>query len=197
MTMLYDPLLRRDFLHMTRNRLLERVTAPVEEPVTLDEAKLYLRVDTTKDDTLIGDLIVAARMVAEGWLRRSLISQSWKMAFDGGIAGSVGLAMGPVSAITGVTVVNQDGGSRTLDGGSYWLNAARSALVTGGAVMGFRVEVTYVAGYGADTDAVPRPIKQGMLSHIGAMYDHRGEDGGMALPEQAMALYAPFREVHV
>ncbi|MBY0407045.1 MAG: head-tail connector protein, partial [Rickettsiales bacterium] len=55
-----------------RSRLLERATAPVAEPLTLAETKLYLRVSGGDEDALIGDMIASARIMAEQWLRRSL-----------------------------------------------------------------------------------------------------------------------------
>ena len=64
-----------------RERRLERITAPASEPVTLAEAKLYLRVDGTSEDSLISDLIVAARLSEETWLKLSLITHSWKLVY--------------------------------------------------------------------------------------------------------------------
>ena len=46
-------------------RSLTTLTEPVNEPVTLVEAKAYLRVDTTDEDTLIATLITAARQWVE------------------------------------------------------------------------------------------------------------------------------------
>lgn len=192
-----DLLVTRDPLRLVRNRLLQSMTPPGSEPVTLTEAKLYLRVDNTNDDTLIADLITAARVFAEGWLRRSLISQAWKIAFDCGIPDSVWLPMGPVTSVSSVTVFNKDNSSQAADSSTYWLNAAQNALMLNSVLIGFRVEIIYAAGYGSSESDVPRPIKQGMLSHIAAMYDSRGEDGDAALPEQAAALYMPFREVRL
>jgi uncharacterized phiE125 gp8 family phage protein len=61
---------------------IKLITAPIAEPVTLPEAKLHLRVDTTDDDTLITTLITAAREMAETITRRALVSQQWKIVAD-------------------------------------------------------------------------------------------------------------------
>lgn len=196
MSIPYDYLLSRNPLQMTRPQLLRRVTAPASEPVSVSEAKLYLRVDSTAEDTLIGDLITAARMVAEGWLKQSLIAQTWKLAFDDGVKNSVFLPMGPVTSIASVVAFAQDGGSQAVSANGYWLNAAMNALVMDAPLLSFRVEITYNTGYGAAAD-VPKPIKQGMLAHIADLYENRGEAGNAVLPAQAAALYMPFREVQL
>jgi uncharacterized phiE125 gp8 family phage protein len=60
------------------------VTAPSVEPVSLAEAKLHLRVETsmTDDDTLIQALIVSARTLGEQITRRAFITQQWKLVLD-------------------------------------------------------------------------------------------------------------------
>lgn len=55
------------------------VTAPVLEPVTLTEAKSFLRVDTTADDAYITDLITASREAIEKALRRTLLTTTLKL----------------------------------------------------------------------------------------------------------------------
>lgn len=53
------------------------VTTPASyEPISLSEAKLYLRVDFDEDDTLINRLIHAARLEAEHVMHRSLATQT-------------------------------------------------------------------------------------------------------------------------
>ena len=44
---------------------LKLVTAPAMEPMSLDEAKTYLRVEHNDEDEFIAGLIVAARQAAE------------------------------------------------------------------------------------------------------------------------------------
>lgn len=54
------------------------------EPLTLAEAKVYLRVDTsdTTDDALISSLIIAARKAVENFTGRRLINQTWNFWLD-------------------------------------------------------------------------------------------------------------------
>ncbi len=183
-------------MNQTRKHLLARMTAPASEPVTLAEAKLYLRVDNTADDTLIGDMIVAARMAAEHFLRRSLVTQAWKVSYDDYVDVCTPLPMGPVTAITAVESVARDGSTQTVATTAYTLNAAQDAVNFDFIVIGFRVDITYATGYGS-ASAVPAPIKQGLLAHIASMYDTRGESVDFALPPQAMRLYMPYREVRL
>lgn len=60
------------------------VSAPAEEPVSLEEARGFCRVDSDfyDDDALISSLIVAARQDAEKITWRALVTQSWRMVVD-------------------------------------------------------------------------------------------------------------------
>jgi uncharacterized phiE125 gp8 family phage protein len=171
------------------------VTAPASEPVSLAEAKLYLRVDGVSEDTLISDLIVAARMSAENFLRRSLVTQSWKLAYNDYVDYEVALPMPPVVSVASVVIKERDGDSQTFDAGNYYLNAAKNKLIFDTTPTGFLIEITYNTGYGSSSQ-IPQPIKYGILAHIAALYDERGLLG-QAMPAQVSALYAPFREVNI
>lgn len=48
----------------------------ITEPISLSDAKLYLRVDDTAEDILIGHLITAAREFAERHENRLLVARS-------------------------------------------------------------------------------------------------------------------------
>ena len=180
----------------TASRLLTRVSAPSSEPITLSEAKLYLRIDHNLEDALINDLIMAARMQAEQWLRRSLITQSWKLGYDDGNMSAVPLPMGPVIDITSVTLILSDGSTQLLAADAYKLNEARNTLAFTNMVAGLPFEIVYSAGY-SDATYIPRPIKLGMLAGIASMYDGRADTGEGAIPAQALGLYAPYREVYL
>jgi hypothetical protein len=57
-------------------------TAPVCEPVSLDEAKAFLRVTSTSEDDLITELITAAREWCEEYCRRSFINKGYVQYLD-------------------------------------------------------------------------------------------------------------------
>lgn len=57
-------------------------TPPVNEALDFVDTKNYLRVEVTEDDYLIKAFISAARRHTEQFLRRSLITQTWRRYLD-------------------------------------------------------------------------------------------------------------------
>lgn len=171
------------------SRRLERVVLPATEPLTLAEAKLYLRVDGSSEDTLITQLMDAARETAEAYLRRSLITQQWKLSYEGYFPQRVYLSMGPVTSIVRVSKKTKAGTVTDISTTAYYLGVPDQLVLTE-LVAEHLVEVVYGAGYGTASD-VPQAIRQGMLAHIAAMFDSRSEAG--SLPETSKALYQPYR----
>ncbi len=54
--------------------------APAVEPLSLAEAKAFLRVETSDDDEVIGTLIAGSRIHVEAQTRRALITQNWRIS---------------------------------------------------------------------------------------------------------------------
>lgn len=167
------------------------VTVPESEPFTISDAKLYLRVDGATEDTLIGNMIVAARMAAEQYLRRSLITQVRKLAYNETAPSWISLPFGPVQAVSSIKLIDVEGDEVTVNSNSYRLTAGNEAIVSDVALTGNRIEIVYMAGYG-NAAAVPEALKQGMLAHVAAFYEGRGGEG---VPDMAQALYQPYRVV--
>lgn len=197
-------------------------SAPATEPVTLSEAKAWLRIDTTDDDAIITILIATARSSAEEFLRRSLITQSWKLTLDlsgaglnelgegvydlpisalyGGLPSAIPLPKGPVSGISSVTTYDLSNTSAVFASANYRLDSSGDRLILGyGAMWPSNIrpqagcEIIYVAGYGTSSD-VPRPIKTGILIHVASLYEQRGMcEDAMDLPAGAKQLYGQYR----
>lgn len=79
---------------------LTRTVVPADEPVTLDDAKAHLRVesDVHDDDPLILSLVSAARQYVEEVSGRSLITQTWRLALAG-FPGATGVLGVPVYGV--------------------------------------------------------------------------------------------------
>ena len=175
-----------------RHRGLVRIVAPAAEPITLGETKAFLRVVQGDDDGRISDMLIAARTLAEQWLKRSFVTQSWKLTFADCMTSGSRLPMGPVASITSVTTTTEDGTPTTIADTSYALSVVKDEIVLDNTLYADRIDVTYVAGYGA-SNQLPKPIKLGLLSHVAAMYD--GTAAMAPIPDHVLSLYMPFREL--
>ncbi len=158
------------------------VTPPASEPVSLSEAKGHVRVEITDDDAYIGDLLVAAREWGENYQGRSWISRTLALTLDEFPTPPFRLPMGPVQSVESVKYTGSDGVEATVDPALYYLDdAGRLCLAYGASWPSVTlrpyggVAVTYVAGYGADAESVPRRFKQAVLLLVGHWYEHREE----------------------
>jgi uncharacterized phiE125 gp8 family phage protein len=177
---------------------LQLITPPAIEPVTLDEAKLHLKVDTTDDDALIATLITAARVRAEWHTGRAWITQSWMLWRDCW-ADCVEIPLPPLQTVTAVTVYAPDGTATVIDPSTYTVDAASQpariafsciAPIALRAING--VAIAFDAGYGATADTVPAPVREAILEIVAELYANRG-DGPAEISTISQALLAPYR----
>lgn len=64
------------------NSKLTRLVDATVEPITLAQAKLYLRVEVSADDDMISDMISAARIECERIGDRSYVATTWQLTLD-------------------------------------------------------------------------------------------------------------------
>jgi uncharacterized phiE125 gp8 family phage protein len=189
--------------HWRSSMPLTLTTPPATEPLTLAEAKLHLKVDTTDDDTLITCLIAAARARAEWHTGRAFITQTWTLHLDAWPeCGVIELPLPPLQSVTSIVTTARDNTTTTLDPSLTTVDiaAARIALAENTAPpTNLRsinaIATTFTAGYG-DATSVPPDIKQALLALTAAMYANRGELAD-DLPARALALLAPYRILHL
>ena len=178
---------------------IQLVTPPTEEPVSLLEAKLHLRVDFDEDDMLIASLITAARQAAETLTGRQLTTARWKQVLDcfpgpslmGVPAGqtftlpghAILLAKAPVQSVVSINYLDMGSMNQTMSALTYTVDAAcEPARIT--PVFGQiwpiclsqigAVSVTFDAGYGTASQ-VPEGIKSWIKLRVGSLYAHREE----------------------
>lgn len=181
---------------------LQIITPPAIEPVTLDEAKAYLKVDTGDDDALIGALIAAARTRSEWHIGRALLTQSWILWLDcWPVDGIAEIPLPPLQGVSAVTLYAPDGSASVFDASRYFVDVASQP---GGVVFDCSnapianlrsrdaLAIAFTAGYGAAASDVPAPVKQAILVIVAGLYANRG-DGPASEPPAAQALLAPYR----
>ncbi len=174
---------------------LRLVTPPEDEPLTLAQAKAFLRIEHTADDDTITAAISAARQYAESYLRMALLPQSWEYCVANPCATVLKLPLGPADAITAITVTNAAGDTATLGTSLYRLSVDGFGVHFESVPQGEVLTVAYSAASYAAVEDIPALILQGMLHHIAVMLESR--DGSAPLPVQAAGCYAPFRRVRL
>ena len=183
---------------------LELTTPSAVEPVTLDEAKAHLRVDTADDDALITALISAARARAEWHTGRAFVTQSWTLWLDGW-PGIIEIPLPPLQSVASVTAYALDDSATVLDAATYQVDTASSpARLTlkpnAAPPAALRrinaIAVAFTAGYGDAGSDVPAPVREAILKIVANFYVNRG-DAAAVTPAEALALLAPYRIVSV
>ncbi len=179
------------------------LNGPAAEPLTLVEAKVFLRVEHPDDDDVIGALIAASRIHVEAQTRRALITQSWRITLDRWPAdGRLPVRPAPLQALSDARVYDEDGGTRSIDVQAFTIDGGASALAfapwglpqPGRLAAGIELDVT--VGYGDAASAVPEPLRQAVRLLVAHWYDNRGLAtlGTVTiLPSTVAALIAPYR----
>lgn len=185
---------------------LKSLLPPAVEPLSLAEVKQYLRLDNDAEDPLIDALIRAARVAAETYTGRALITQNWRLFIDRWPQeGGLFMPLPPLQTIDEIAMLAPDDSETMLSISQYWVDVAAtpgrvtirpSGLypVPGKNAGGIRIDFT--AGYGDDWNAVPEPLRLGMLQYIAHLYENRG-GSGIAMPLDVIAMWRPYRLVRI
>jgi len=196
-------------------------TEPASEPITLAEAKSYLRVDSSGNDALITSLIVSARKLCEEHMQRAIMSQTLQLFIDtreeiydslweGMRTGPylnyyknyIDLPMPTVTAVTHIKTYDDSDNASVFASSNYYVDNARQparvVLRTGETFptalrVANAIEVQYVTGY-ANANSVPEPIKFSIYQVLTYLYEHRGDmyEGKTSLPVTAAKLLSPY-----
>lgn len=185
------------------------LAGPAAEPVTLAEAKAFLRVDGTAEDSFIGTLITAARLHVEGTTGRALLAQSWRTVCDDWPEDrTVKLPVGPIMSLGEIRVYDMEGMATILALAQFQSETKSMparihlpATIAGMPVLRDRaaIEIDYVAGYGNDVADVPQDLRQALLMLVGYWFEHRDAvviaGSGAVVPGGFDSLVASYRQI--
>ena len=173
---------------------IEVLDEPVAEPVSLQEAKVFLRVVSADEDALVGALVAAARRQIELATGYALVEQTRRLVLDGFPPGGspIPLPMPPLVSVTEIEYVDANGAPQVVSVDDYrvipdgtpglivptvaWPEAASHDA---------SVRVTFTCGFGAqNAEALPEQLAVAVRQLVSHWYDNRTpvEVGTVATP---------------
>jgi len=180
-------------------------TAPASTPITLAEAKAFLRVDSDydDDDTYITSLISVATQVVEQYTRRRLITQTYIIYYDE-FPPYIDLQIGEVASVVEIRYYDENNDLQRLPTNQYDVDTrVRPGRIYQSNTGDFpntyerpnAIEVEFIVG-GSASD-VPAPIVQAIYIIVGRYYENR-QDVVMGtqvneLPLMVEYLLTPYR----
>lgn len=180
---------------------LRRKLDPPTEPVSVQEAKEHLRIDTDWDDDLLFAYIQTAREMIEEYLGRALITQTWDMILDT-LPERVELPRPPVQEVNGVYARDASDNEYEISSDHYTMEEKADLLMLSAQsvvtwpfhrdIAGARIE--FVSGYGDSASDIPPPLRVGILQMVGHLYENRESQ---AIPPGVRQIIQPYRRVRI
>ena len=151
---------------------LEVVIPPENEPVELDEARRFCRIDSdlTEEDALLTTFITAAREQVEVMTGRALAPQTLRMTLDSAPRErSVMLPRVPLIEVEDVTFAGE-----MVEGWTVTTTSVPAVLSYPHAWPAGEMGITFRCGYGAEeTEACPERARQALLFLVSHWYEER------------------------
>lgn len=189
--------------------IVTTLAPPAAEPVSLAEAKEYLRIGGDGEDGLVGSLIAGARARIEALASVAMITRSLRVTMDWWPRGAVEkrtvvMPVRPADELIAVRVFNGSGVAQTVTD-RFKLARGRSARLvwTDGAFPwpGQRyngIEIDYAAGFGEEPDDVAEGLRLAVKRLAAHAYHNRdGDTLNGPLPSDVAGLISPWRRVRL
>ncbi len=182
---------------------------PAAEPVSVADAKAYLRIGNDAEDDLVAGLVAAARARIEAATGLALVHRTVRVKLDRWTCGTVEtrrveLPVRPAASLVSVKVFDAAGEAQTVTD-RFAVEAGHGGKlvwVAGGfpwprqRVGG--IEIDYVAGFGAEGADVPAGLALAVKRL--AAHGYHARDAGLLqdrLPEDVAGLVSPWRRVRL
>tara|TARA_R110000787_G_scaffold285016_2_gene399580 strand:- start:7523 stop:8086 length:564 start_codon:yes stop_codon:yes gene_type:complete len=181
-----------------------QTSSPTSFPVSIQQAKTWLKIDDNNSDAEIAGLIQAATLRAEAYCGRPFIQREYTEYFD-----KFPIVIEPevvtFQSLTSLSYTDGDGANQTFtdtqigEGSKFkkariepaynfdWPSTRDDSLDA--------VKIVYQAGYGANWNYVPETVKQAILYFVGHYFINRMVVGDnlSEIPETAKVLLADER----
>jgi uncharacterized phiE125 gp8 family phage protein len=172
------------------------ITPPAKEPISLEQAKRWLREDSDDQDDVIEDLITVCRLYGENYTRRAYVTQTLELSLPSFPWNTtiVELPRPPLQSVISVKYVDTSGNLQLIDPlsgtNSYQVDTRREPGLIKPTYLNFwpatrndfnAVQIRYVVGYPDDgsgslhslTENVPKTFKTWMRAKLATLYENR------------------------
>lgn len=172
------------------NRVIEtspRIVDIAAEPVTVDEAAQFCKIEVSDDYNLLADMIAAARAECEDFTGRGFVVCDCFAVLQNDLGG-VCIPFAPVNEIT--ALFDCDGNEITAD--QYSIRGEANKYIIAPALS--YIKVVYNSGF----EVLPAKFKEQVLNQILFLYMNRGDapkDTYSALSPQVRAALSKYRVI--
>jgi uncharacterized phiE125 gp8 family phage protein len=148
--------------------------------VSIEDAKLNMRIDGPYLDTIVGAWLRGVISYAEGYTQRSFMARTWRLTLDRFPDGAIKLEFPPLMSVSSIKYLDQDGVQRTVDPADYIVDTVSEP---GYVVPAFgrawpttaprinSVEVLFRCGYGSQPEDLPDDIRLYILAKLQEQFD--------------------------
>lgn len=150
----------------------EILVAPATEPVTLTQARAFLRIGTDGDDSVLTSLLVAAREALEARTGRALVTQTVRQRFmvpsdpKSTLPGTLLPGRVPATNLVAVRIIGTDGSETAAPTNLVRLIDGRFVVTGSLASTALGLSLDYQAGYGPVASNVPEAFKISILEAV-------------------------------
>ncbi len=165
-------------------------TPPLQEPLTLEETRAYLRLSSDQEEEHLASLIASARAYVETATGRALLKQKWLMQIKPpyprfsplikreGKTLEIAFPRPPLLEVESVKTREKE-----VD---YTVEDHKLRLSP--TLWNQNLSITYWSGYGETSSALPPDLKMAVLMAVRCLYDHQKLD---------VPLLKPFKVLHL
>jgi uncharacterized phiE125 gp8 family phage protein len=153
-----------------------RISDATSGPVTLEMAKLHLRVETDEEDDLIDQYLASANAFVERRTGRALAQTDWQWVMDKFPAGDLVLPHGPVSLVDSISYIDPAGATQVMDAADLIIDLsqveARISAPDGWPATADRIACVTVI-WTAAAELVPPDLVQAVLMLVHQWFEDR------------------------
>lgn len=175
-----------------------QVSAPETLPLSIAEAKAWMRISLPDDDALIAGLIRTGGDLCEAAIGQHLMARDVAETCAIDPLRWQKLSHGPVAAISLVEAIAPDGSAAAMAVADYQIDISASGdgrvrIVSPGAARQMRVH--YRTGLAEDGNGLPESLRQGLLRLVAHLYAARDDARDNGVPGAVLTLWQPWRRV--